>query len=211
MKTSIRIKRGTFITEQGFVQVSLMFLCCIGIPLTVLFISDYNLDKFIQEVFSSIITSIFFILMISAPILAFVVVILGFITDYYTFKRIPSAIKEMSLTNDYVILSCNNSSFDKLLKMNEIKQVTFNHKQANVINPRSVKNGLKFGGLALAAALGSCSSSKITYEVEIIITDKDNQKYVMLIPAKFSNKPYSKIQEVKDFFRYAHVSVYSNI
>ena len=211
MKTSIHIKRGTFITEQGFVQVFLMFFCCIGIPLTVLIVSDYNLNKFIQEVFSSTLITIFFILMISAPILAFVIVIFGYIYDYYTFKRSPSAIKEMSLSNDYIILSCNNSEFDKILKMNEIKQVTFNHKQANVLNPRSVKNGLKFGGYALALVLGGGSSSKITYEVEIIITDKDNTNYEMLIPAKFSNKPYSKIQEVKDFFRYAHVSVYSNI
>ncbi len=211
MNTSIHIKRGTFITEQGFVQVSLMFLCCIGIPLTVLMVSDYNLNKFLQEVFSSILTSIFFVLMISAPILAFLVVIIGYIFDYYSFKRNPSAIKAMTLTIDYVILSCNNSNFDKILKMNEIKQVTFNHKQSKVINPRSVKNGFKFGGYALATALGSGSSSKITYEVEIIITDKNDTAYNILIPAKFSNKPYSKIQEIKDFFRYAHVSVFSNL
>jgi len=209
MKTAIRIKRSTFITEQGFVQVSLMFLCCICIPVTVLMVSDYNLNKFIQEVFSSLLTGIFFILMISSPVIAFVVVAFGYIYDYYNFKSNPKAIKEITLTKDYILLSCNNSKFDKKLKLSDVKQVKFNHKQANVINPRSIKNGLKFGGYAFAGVLGCDSSSKITYEVEIILTDKDNNNYKMLVSAKFSNEPYSKIQDVKDFFKFSHVSIFS--
>jgi len=63
----------------------------------------------------------------------------------------------------------------------------------------------------MAAAAGQSSISKINHEAEISITDKFGQEYTMVIPAKFSNNPYSEMQKIKDFFKNVHISVISNV
>lgn len=211
MKKSLYVKRGTFLTEQGFVQAFLILFACIGIPGLLTKMSNYGLDRLLNQIFSSIITSTCFILMISAPILAFIVVIFGNLYDYYNFKKIPDGIKAISFFDEYIVLHCNNSDFNRMLNFSEIRHVEFNYKQANVFNPTAVKNSYKYGGYGMAAAMGVNTASKINYEVEIIIIDNNKQKYSMLIPAKFANNPYHEMQKVNNFFKSKYIDVLSNI
>lgn len=211
------IKRGTFLTEQGFIQAFCMLFCFIGIP-TLTFLSCYRhdnlyyyLNKFLQDVFSSIEASICFVFMISAPVVAFIIVIFGIIYDYYSFKKNPEGIKAISLLDEYIILHCNESTFDKILKLNEINKVYLRYKQANVFNPNAVKNGFKYGGYGIATAIGRGTASKLNYEVDISITCQNGKIFTMTIPAKFSNKPYSQFEKVEDYFKKVHVYVCSNL
>ena len=211
MKQILYIKRGTFITQQGFIQASLLLVTCIGIPVLLLLTNEYSLMEFIRKVFSSVESSIVFITIISVPIITFVIVIWGNIYDYCYFKKNPKGIKAISLNDTYICLHCNQTAYDRALSFSEITQIFFKYKQAIFFDASAISKGIKLGGIPLATVAGNATASKLIYEVEISIIDKNNEEYIFTIPAQFSNNPYSEMQKVKNFFENKNIKISVNI